>query len=335
MASTWIETHKFYSKLQRISRAVKIPTLTKETQLDLFPKLVRTIGHSDFMDEMTQYIEELSLPEEDRGYHQGIRVRMGEWYSAAASCQPFLAAYLAAWISNQKVLPDTYFVQRKEIEAIEFIRHDDGTITIEIQNVGDKWPIKRTFSLKQRFLVYRFLESLTESFNQTDANLAKDFGTDYNPEPTDALTGLFKNGEASLTSMLIGRHYFILKYFAEMDGDKKRFYTHRTISGNADELKEDFISAYSKGYVPKFNPAQFPRRKVKPVAGSSYDLIRKRHPDGVLRIHICNNIGLLESRPKGAKSTETFPFCGIILEDGSLLMRSNFGEENFFINLLK
>ena len=216
MASTWIETHKFYSKLQRITRASKVPTLTKEEQLELFPKLVRTIGHSDFMGEMTQYIAELSLPEEDRGYYKGIRFRMGEWYTAADSCQPFLAGHLATWVSNQKVLPDTYFVQRKEIEGIEFIRHDDGSIEMEIKNKGDKWPIKRTFTLKQRFLVYRFLESLTKDFNQIDANLAEDFGREYNPEPNDTLTSVFKNGEASLSDMLIGRHYFVLKYFVEI-----------------------------------------------------------------------------------------------------------------------
>ena len=334
MASTWIDTHKFYSKLQRICRSAKVPTLTTDEQKELFPKLVRTIGHSDFMDKMTQYIDELSLPEEERGYYEGIRVRMGEWYSAADSCQPFLAAHLAQWISNQSVLPDTYFVQKKEIESIEFIRHDDGTVELEIQNVGDKWPIKRTFSLKQRFLVYRFLESLTKGFNQTAANLAEDSGKEYNPEPNDALTSLFKNGDASLPSLLIGKHYFILKYFVEMNGDKKRFYTHRTISGNADNLKEDFLSAYAKGYVPKFNPETIPRATVKPVDGSSYDLVRKRHANGVLRIHVCHKIGILESRPKGAKSTETFPLCGIILEDGSLLMRSNFSEKDLFVDLL-
>ena len=38
--------------------------------------------------------------------------------------------------------------------------------------------------------------------------------------------------------------------------------------------------------------------------------------------------------PKGAKTNHTFPFCAVILENGELLMRSNFTEESLFVSLL-
>ena len=80
MASTWIETDTFYRKLLSICRKIKLDlSLPQKDQIDLFPKLVRTIGHSDFMDQMAQYIEDWSLPEDDRDVYE-IRVRMGEWY---------------------------------------------------------------------------------------------------------------------------------------------------------------------------------------------------------------------------------------------------------------
>ena len=334
MASTWIETNTFYNKLLSICWKFKLPVLSKNDQLDLFPKLVRTIGHSDFMDQMTQYIEELSLPEEDRDGYDDIRVRMGEWYSAPSSCQPFLAEYLADWTQRQSILPDTFFVQRKIIESIQFIRNSDGSVEVEIHNQGDKWPINRTFSVKQRFLVYRFLESCTKVFDQTSANIASDCGKDYDFEQTDKLTTMFKEKNESLEDLLVGRSYYVLKYFVGMDGDRKKFYTHRTISGDVDALKQDFMDSYTKGFVKQFAPQMYPRKVVKPVSTTGYGLVRKRHSDGTIRIHICGNIGIIESRQKGAKTSDTVPFCAVILENGELLMRSNFTEESLFVSLL-
>ena len=80
------------------------------------------------MEQMTQYIEELSIPNHERDVYDGIRVRMGEWYGAGASCQPFLAENLAQWIQKQTILPDTFFIQKKEIESIHFSRHADGSV---------------------------------------------------------------------------------------------------------------------------------------------------------------------------------------------------------------
>lgn len=334
MASTWIETHKFYNKLLSICRSYKLPTLSKEAQTDLFPKLVQTIGHSDFMDQMVQYIEELSYQEDDRDIYDDIRVRMGEWYAASSSCQPFLAEYLANWIQNQPVLPDTFFIQKKIIESIRFTRHSDGSIDIEIQNEGDKWSIKRTYSVKQRFLVYRFLESCTRAFDQVSANITRDLGKEYEFEPRDKFTKMFKEEDHALESELVGRSYYLLKYFVGMDGERKRFYTHRTISGNPDLLREDFLDSYAKGFVKQFVPQHYPRQVVQPVSSSCYDTLKKRHPDGTIRVHICDNIGVIESRPKGVKSSKTFPFCAVILENGELLMRNNFDEEPLLIRLL-
>ena len=334
MASTWIETDTFYRKLLSICRKIKLPTLPQKDQIYLFPKLVRTIGHSDFMDQMAEYIEELSLPEDDRAPRGNIRVRMGEWYSAAASCQPFLAEYLADWTQTQPVLPDTYFIQRKVIESIQFVQHSDGSVEINIHNEGDQWPITRKYSVKQRFLVYRFLESCTKVFDQTSANITQDLGKDYDFEPTDKLTSLFKAKDTSLEDLLIGRTYYVLKYFVGMKGDRKQFYTHRTISGNADALTQDFIDGYTKGFVKQFAPQDYPRKTVQPVKPSTYDVIRKRHGAGTIRVHICGNIGVVESRPKGAKTNDTFPFCAVILENGQLLMRSNFNEEELLISML-
>ena len=312
MASTWIETDTFYRKLLSICRKIKLPTLPQKDQIDLFPKIgtnyraFRLYGSNGAIHRRSvSSLKTIEPPQE---------ISESEWANgtaAAASCQPFLAEYLADWTQKQPVLPDTYFIQRKVIESIQFVQHSDGSVEINIHNEGDQWPITRKYSVKQRFLVYRFLESCTKVFDQTSANITQDLGKDYDFEPTDKLTSLFKTKDASLEDELIGRTYYVLKYFVGMKGGRKQFYTHRTLSGNVDALRQDFIDGYTKGFGKQFSPQDYPRNRIQPVKPSTYDVVRKRHDAGTIRIHICGNIGVVESRPKGAKTKDTFPFCAV------------------------
>ena len=91
-----------------------------------------------------------------------------------------------------------------------------------IHNKGDQWPINRKYSVKQRFLVYRFLESCTKEFDQKLSNIQRDKGNHYECEPRETLTRLFKEQNDSLHSELVGRSYYVLKYFVGMDGEKRK-----------------------------------------------------------------------------------------------------------------
>ncbi len=211
----------------------------------------------------------------------------------------------------------------------------DGGIELEIQNEGDQWPVRRKFSLKQRFLVYRFLESITNSFDQVKANLAEDSNRTYTHEENDVLTNLFKaNKDPELTETVRGRHYFVLKYFIGVEDGRKKYYTHRTLSGNAEALKQDFLDSVTKGFVSKFTPKTFPRTTVATVHSSHYDKKYKTLPSGRLNIHIWGDVGILEIRPKGAKSKDCFPFIGAILPTGELVMRSDFAQQSLIVEAL-
>ena len=108
--------------------------------------------------------------------------------------------------SGRSLNPSSLFnILMVQSRSIYTTRETSGTIT-------------RKYSVKQRFLVYRFLESCTKVFDQTSANITQDLGKDYDFEPTDALTSLFKTKDSSLEDLLIGRTYYVLKYFVGMKG---------------------------------------------------------------------------------------------------------------------
>ena len=134
MASTCISATKFYREIVSIEQKLKMPKLTREEQLDLYPKLVGTIAHSDFMSDMTTYIEQLNVPEEDRDYPSEIRVRIGDWYSRSADIRLWMSSFLAEKTLQNKISPDTYFIQRKTIESMTLEQFEDGSIEIIIVN---------------------------------------------------------------------------------------------------------------------------------------------------------------------------------------------------------
>ena len=328
MAKTWITTAKFYREISRVSHSLKMPNLTSEKQQILYPKIIGSIAHSDFKSNMDEYIGELQFPEEERDLKDDIRVSHGDWFGRAATIRLFMSQYLAEWITVQPIFPDTYFIQKKTISSVEWTRNQDGSVEMVLHNEGDQWPIRRSYSVKQRFLIYRFLESVTDSFEQVDANLHADAGKSRTYEAVDLLTAPFKNGEdATLNTLLQDRSYYILKYCIGVEDTKRQFYTHRLLSGDVSALKEDFFRSVEQGYVPKFNPDAIMRTRVPPVKASSYTRKQKRLPEGTLNIHIWDTVGVVEIRPKGAGSNETFPFCAIILPDGQLLMRNQFDSQ--------
>ena len=67
------------------------------------------------------------------------------------------------------------------------------------------------------------------------------------------------------------------------------------------------------------------------MSSNAYEVKRKRHQSGSIRIHICGDIGVVESRPKGAKTSDNFPFCAVILENGELII--SFHEKDLLVNL--
>ncbi len=335
MAKTWIETSQFYRKLCDICKRLRLPTLTLEDKRAIFPKLVGMIAHSDFIHEMEEYIDMLEEPDKDR-FDGQIRVAFGDWYSAGKIAHPVLTAFLKDWIEKQPVLPDTYFIQYKTIEDISISREKDGGINIEISNEQDKWPLKRSFSLKQRFLWYRFLESVTKSHDQIFSNIQSDAGKQIPQfEESNALTELFKNHkDEELIEALKGRGYFILKYFVEYKEDKARFFTHRSISGKPAELQQDFFDSHAKGFIWKFNPDGVQRPMVKTVSSDSYDINRIRQDGGSIHVHWYKSFGVVEMRPTGAKTTDLYPYCAFILPNGELLMRSNFDSQTLLVEQL-
>lgn len=336
MASTCISATKFYREIVSIEQQLKMPKLTREEQLDLYPKLVGTIAHSDFMSDMTTYIEQLNVPEEERDYPSEIRVRIGDWYSRSADIRLWMSSFLAEKTLQNKISPDTYFIQRKTIESMTLEQFEDGSIEITIVNQNDKWSISRKYSLKQRFLFYRFLESITNSFDQIKENLSNDADKSYTFEESDHLSKLFKENKImELTTAVQGRSYFILKYFVGVKDGRNKYYSHKDISGNVEALKSDFLDCHNKGFVKAFTPEAYVRPTVPPVNNSTYKRTQKRLPNGTLNIHIWNSIGVLEIREKGAKSSSCFPFCGLILPDGQLVMRANFDQKDLIVNALK
>ncbi len=335
MAKTWISTAKFYREISNVSYNLKMPNLTIEEQQSLYPQIIGSIAHSDFKSNMDEYIGELQFAEDERDIDNDIRVSHGDWFDRAATIRLFMSQYLAEWITAQPILPDTYFIQKKTISSVEWTRNQDGSVELVIHNEGDQWPIRRSYSVKQRFLIYKFLESITDSFEQVDANLRADSGKKKTYEAIDLLTAPFKNGDdATLNSLLEGRSYYVLKYCIGVEDTKRKFYTHRLVSGEVSALKEDFFRSVEQGYVPKFNPESITRPRVPPVKESSYTRKQKRLPDGTLNIHIWDSVGVVEIRPKGAKSKETFPLCAIILPDGQLLMRNQFESQELIEKVL-
>lgn len=182
--------------------------------------------------------------------------------------------------------------------------------------------------------VLEFFQSFTRIFDQKEANRSRDSRRKYKFEATDKLTKLLQHQPKDLESAMIGRKYYTLKYFTHVEAGKKCFQNYPKFFGSRAILLDRFEQDYNNGTLERFNPQNHPRPKVQPVKASSYTVKRKKHPDGTVRIHICNDIGILESRPRGAKSSHVFPLSGLILENGDLLMLGSLEDKSLFLSLL-
>ncbi len=107
MASTQIETPKFYRQITAIAYKLKMPTMSLNDQAELYANIVGSVAHDDFSECMAEYIAELESPAEDRPFPEDIRVRMEDWFSLSADTRLFMSEFRADHLKSSSILPDT------------------------------------------------------------------------------------------------------------------------------------------------------------------------------------------------------------------------------------